>query len=37
MNRRLVTATLALSVIVLIVWAMHSVDAITFLKRLHGR
>ena len=37
MNRRLVTGTLALTVIVAIVWAMHSVDAITFLKRLHGQ
>ena len=37
MNRRLVTGALALTVIAAIVWAMHSVDAIAFLKRLHGR
>ena len=37
MNRRLVTGALVLAVIVAILWAMHSVDAIAFLKHLHGR
>ena len=37
MTRRLVTVAIAVTVIVAIVWAMHSVDAIAFLKHLHGR
>ena len=37
MSRRLVTGTIALTVVIAIVWAMHSVDAIAFLKHLHGR
>ncbi len=37
MTRRLTNIAVVVAALVAIIWAMHSVDAIGFLKRLHGR
>ena len=37
MSRKTMIRALFAASLILIAWAMHSVDAITFLKRLHGR
>jgi hypothetical protein len=36
MSRRITTVAFAVAAFIAIIWAMHSVDAIAFLKRMHG-
>ena len=37
MSRRVLTGALIVTAAVLLAWTLHGVDAITFLKRMHGQ